>query len=288
MIDKSKYDRIEIPELLSAVVDDAIDEGLHAPRHPHLDSVLRQLSAAAAMFLVFFVVLLNTSPVFAEAAGELSVIGNLCRIFTFREYEFGDETKYVSVQIPQLDSTGKSDLERRVNLEIQKMISDRLTDFEERAWEYYEVYLDTGGAPGEFQPMKLTIDYDIKHIDPEYVSFVISQFEDFPSAYSTVYYCNIDVESGRVLTLRDLLGSDYRTIAADAMEAAVETWNEETRALLWPDVSFADLLSENTDFYLNADGQIVIVIPKYEAACGAAGTLEFTLPASVFTLDAQG
>lgn len=284
MIDKSKYESIEIPEILSSVVDDAIDEGLAARRSSRIADTLRKISAVAAMFFVCFVILLNTSPVFAETAGELSVIGDLCRIFTFREYHFQDATKYVSVEIPKIDSTGKTDLERRVNLEIQKTISDRLAEFEARAKEYYEAYLDTGGNPDDFTPLELTIEYEIKHIGLEYVSFVILQFEGYPSAYNYDFYYNIDVQNGRALTLRDLLGSDYRRIAAESMEAVAAGWDAETRALLWQDVSYEDLLSENTDFYLNNNGQIVIVIPKYEAACGAAGTLEFTLPADIFSI----
>ena len=47
--------------------------------------------------------------------------------------------------------------------------------------------------------------------------------------------------------------------------------------MLWDDLSVIDLISENTDFYLNQDGRVVVVIGQYEAAYGAAGRLEFII-----------
>ena len=47
--------------------------------------------------------------------------------------------------------------------------------------------------------------------------------------------------------------------------------------MLWDDLSLIELISENTDFYLNQDGQAVVVIERYKAACGAAGQLEFVI-----------
>ena len=88
---------------------------------------------------------------------------------------------------------------------------------------------------------------------------------------------NIDLESGRVITLRDWFGPDYRQIVAERIEAAIAGWSDEQRSLLWEDLSVIDLISEDTDFYLNQDGQTVVVFEKYEAACGAAGNLEFMI-----------
>ena len=61
----------------------------------------------------------------------------------------------------------------------------------------------------------------------------------------------------------------------------IASWDEAKQALLWDDLSIAGLISENTDFYINSDGQIVVVIGKYEAAAGAAGTLEFVIQPAI-------
>lgn len=125
--------------------------------------------------------------------------------------------------------------------------------------------------------MGITVDYEVKFVDEDYVSFVIFQYETRFSAYHYDYYYNIDIESGRILTLRDWLGDDYRQIAAGSIEETIAGWDEEQKALLWEDLSVIDLISENTNFYLNADGDAVVVFDKYEAAVGAAGVLEFPI-----------
>ena len=75
------------------------------------------------MFVLATVTLLNTTPVFARAAQDVPVLGGLCRVFTFRHYDFYDETKVINVTVPQIENTGNSELENRINLEISKMIA---------------------------------------------------------------------------------------------------------------------------------------------------------------------
>lgn len=276
MIDKSKYE-VEIPENLDAVVQGAIDEGLYKRNH---FGVIKKAAWAAVTFLVCMVSLLNISSGFAAAAYDIPIIGNLCRIFTFREYHFEDDIKYIDVKIPQFNNDGKSDIEKRVNLEIQKIIGDYVEESEVRAKEYYEAYVQTGGDPKEFIPIGITIDYEIKHLSSRYVSFVITQYETNFSAYTSYVYYNIDLESGRKLTLKDWLGSDYRQIAADSIENTISGWSREQKELLWDDLSVIDLISENTDFYIDQNRNAVVVFEKYEAARGSAGTLEFTIQAA--------
>lgn len=274
MVDTSKYREIEIPETLDSVVREAIEEGLQSKRRRNM---LGRAACFAAAFVLCFVSLLNLSPVFAEAVYSIPVLGDLCRILTFQEYRFEDEIKYIDAEIPQIENTGKTDLEKRVNLEIQKIVNDYLRDGEARAKEYYEAFVATGGTPEDFVPVGITIDYEIKHISPRYASFVISEYETNFSSYASYVYYNIDLESGRILTLKDWYGNDYRQIVADSISETIAGWDDQQKAMLWDDLSVIDLISENTDFYLNESGQVVVVFEKYEAACGSAGALEFVI-----------
>lgn len=281
MLDKSKYENIEIPENLHAVVRDAIDEGTWRSRSVRNRRILKWAASTAAAFALCFITLLNASPAFAQAASGMPVIGALCQIFTFREYHFENKISYIDAEIPQIDNTGKSELEERINLEIQMIINELLAESEERAKEYYKAFVETGGEPEDFIPVGITVDYEVKHISPECASFVIYQYETRFSAYNNSYYYNIDMESGRMLSLKDCLGNDYQQLAADSIEKTIASWDEAKQALLWDDLSIAGLISENTDFYINSDGQIVVVIGKYEAAAGAAGTLEFVIQPAI-------
>ena len=229
------------------------------------------------MFVFGFIALLNISPTVAHAAYQIPVIGDLCRIVTFREYHFEDDIKYIDAKIPQIENTGKSDLEKKVNLEIQKKINDCIAENEEMAKGYYEAFIETGGKPEDFTPIGITVDYEIKCINEKYASFVISQYETAFNAYNHEIYYNIDLESGRIFTLKDWFGDDYKEIVSASIENTISEWSDEQKEMLWDNLSIKDLISENTDFYLNQNNQIVVVFERYEAAYGAAGSLEFII-----------
>lgn len=277
MIDRRAYDNIEIPDNLDEVVRGAIAEGMARRRRNRIVTLFKKTGSIAAVFFLCVVTALNLSPTFAAAACEIPVVGDLCRVFLFWEYHMEDEIKYIDAQIPQIENTGKTELEDRVNLEIQKVMYDCLEASEERAKEYYDAFVETGGDPKDFVPVGITIDYETKYISQECVSFVVSQYETRFDAYNCDLYYNIDLDSGRIITLKDWFGLDYRQIVAKSIEATIADWSEEQRSILWDDLSIIDLISEDTNFYFNQDGQVVVVLEKYEAAYGAAGDLEFTI-----------
>lgn len=277
MTDKTKYDNIEIPCDLYETVQCAIDEGLAKRKRARVLSVLKKAGCAAAAFFICVVAALNLSSGFAEAACDIPIVGNICSIFLFREYHVSDELKHIDAQIPQIEDTRHDELEARVNQEIHKIVNDLIKESEDRSAEYYKAFVETGGDPDEFIPVGITIDYETKYISKQYVSFIIYQYETRFSAYNTKLYYNIDMENGRQVTLADLFGTNYRRIVADSIESSIAGWSDEERSILWDDLSIIDLISENTNFYFNNDGQVVVVIEKYAAAYGAAGELEFVI-----------
>ena len=274
MIDKTKYNNIEIPDDLNSVVKSAIDEGMHRGKKRHM---IRRFTSVAAIFFVCIILFLNISPVFAETMYKIPVLGNLCRVFTFREYHTESDIINVDVKIPQIEDNDKSDLDERVNLEIQKVVKECLDRSEERAKEYYDAFIATGGNPEDYIPVEITVDYEVKYISEEYASFVVYQYEDRFNAYNYSFYYNLDLETGKNVTLRDLYGTNYREIVAGSIEETIEGWNDEQKSMLWEDLSFSDLISEDTKFYLNENGEVVVVFEKYQIAVGTAGELEFVI-----------
>lgn len=275
MIDKSKYNKVDIPGNLSSVVDEAIEYGLNTTTKPN--SRLKKVASLAAVFFISFVTLLNVSQVFALAMYEIPVVGDVSRIFTFREYHFETPIKYVDVKVPHIDNTGKTELEARINLEISKLISEKVEEGEVRAKEYYDAFIETGGNPEDFKPIGIIIDYEIKSINENIVSFVITKNETFASAYFEQYFYNMDMQTGRLFTLKDWFGSDYKNIVASSIEETISSWSDYQREALFEDVSISDLITENRNFYVNDKNQIVVVFEKYEVAVGSAGILEFPI-----------
>lgn len=276
-INKNEYENIEIPEQLDSVVQDAIDEGLQKRGIWRTSSVWKCIISVAAAACLIVVVLLNTSPLFAETIKDVPVVGPLCQIFTFRSYEYEDESKYINVKVPQIDNTGHSDLERKVNREIAKMINREVADSKQKAEEDYEAYILTGGDPADFVPYNIVIDYEIKCTDEHFLSFAISKDETRASGYFKMFYYNIDLDTGNELTLRDLFGSDYKRILSEEVQKQLNQWDEEQKFYLWDNLNLEELFNDNTQFYINEDEQVVLFFNKYELGAGAMGTPEFTI-----------
>lgn len=267
---RQDYRDTPVPPELERGVEEAIRAGSRA-RMPRL--WLRRTVAAAAGLCACFVVF--TSPAVASAMDGVPVLGTLCRILTGEAYQSREETNYVRVQLPQMENTGDSSLEQRVNLEINAVIHQEVERSKERAEEYYQAYLDTGGDPDTFQPIQIQVDYQVKSVTDQWASFVITKTESLASAYFQQYFYNIDLETGQKLTLRDLLGPDWANQVQTAVEEQLEQWDPERQALLFDNVDWEELLKEKGDFYLQTDGTVVVVFAKYELAAGAAGVLEF-------------
>lgn len=267
---RQDYRDTPVPPELERGVEEAIRAGSRA-RMPRL--WLRRTAAAAAGLCACLVVF--TSPAVASAVDGVPVLGTLCRILTGEAYQSREETNYVQVQLPQMENTGDSSLEQRVNLEINAVIHQEVERSKERAEEYYQAYLDTGGDPDTFQPIQIQVDYQVKSVTDQWASFVITKTESLASAYFQQYFYNIDLETGQKLTLRDLLGPDWANQVQTAVEEQLEQWDPEQQALLFDNVDWEELLKEKGDFYLQSDGTVVVVFAKYELAAGAAGVLEF-------------
>lgn len=274
-MNKSKYDKLKIPKKLSSVVNNAIETGLKEERKRM--KIYKKVVGIAAVIIMTFILPLNTIPSYAKAVSQIPIIRELAKIFTFREYHFEDEIKYIDARIPKFTYDGKSDLEKRVNQEISKMVNEELKNAENNAKEYYDAFIATGGDKKDFMPIGIKIDYKIKCITEKQVSFVITKSETFASAYSVEYFYNIDMESGRYVTVKDLLGNEYKRIVVQNMKKTISNWNQEQKELLFEDIKIEDFVNENMNFYINEQNQIVVVFDKYEIGVGAAGRLEFPI-----------
>ena len=62
---------------------------------------------------------LNISPTFAAAACDLPVVGDCVRYSCFGNCHKEGDIKYIDAKIPQIKSTGKTELEQRINQEIR-------------------------------------------------------------------------------------------------------------------------------------------------------------------------
>lgn len=272
---RARYQAQETPEELSLAVRAAIREGDRLRKHRR---VLRRSLATALASCACFVLLVNGSPSFAQAVYEVPVLGSLARIFTVTEYTINDEERVIDVRLPALENTGHTDLEQQINQEISTRIQAVIDEAEARARETKEAYVATGGDPKDYMPVIIDVDYEVKCQNDQYLSFVINKTETRASAYTEFYTYNIDLETGKELSLRDLLGPNWmETVNAQVAQQIAERAQDPDNVYWTEEQGGFQGIEADQPFYLNEDGLPVVVFEKYEIAPGSMGNQEFVI-----------
>lgn len=281
---KQDYDNIKIPEELHRRVEQEIEKSRAREKVIQLNRRkrwIRNTAAAAAAVCVVFTTALNTSTAFAEEAAQLPVIGTLARVLTFRSYEAEKDGIGIAVEVPTIDmiQTETGIQVDEVNRQIYDLCRQYADEAVKRAEEYRKAFLDTGGTEEEWEAHKIQINvgYEIKSQTDQYLSFIVRETESWTTACSESRYYNIDVNTGKRVTLADFFGKDYveavntdiREQIAQRKEAGEVFWTEE-------EGGFSGI-TEDAKFYVNEAGNPVIVFEKYEIASGSSGEIEFEI-----------
>lgn len=272
---RARYKEVELPAELDFAVASAIRAGDRKRRSRH---GLRRTAAVLASCCACFVLLLNVSPTFAQAVEAVPVLGALARVVTVREYRIEDKEHLIDVRLPALENTGNTDLEQRINTEISTRIQQVLDEAEARARADKEAFVATGGQAEDFIPIIIDVDYEIKCQNGHYLSFVLTKTETLANAYTEYYAYNIDLETGRELTLWDLLGPDWKRIANEAVRAGIDERSQDPANVYFDGsdgIEGFQSIRDDQPFYLNESGSPVVVFEKYEIAPGYMGMQEF-------------
>ena len=276
---KKAYNSIEIPQELDYVVSRAIHKN-KLQKGNNFRIWIKGATATLATTFALFVVLLNTNESFAKAMEEVPVIGSLAEVFTVREYKEENDTDLIEAKIPAIKNTGNEELEDRINYEISSKINEVLEEAKQRAEEYKEAVLATGGTMEDYIPTQINIDYKITYQDDNIISFVITKSESAASAYQEQYFYNIDIENGKELNLRDVLGENYKEIVDEEVKKQIKERMEENKDNSYFTVEeggFSGIEDEYQNFYINENKKVTVVFQKYEIAPGYMGIQNFEI-----------
>lgn len=243
--------------------------------------VSRWAAVSAASVFAVFVILLNSSPVFARSTRGIPVVGDIARVFTFRE-DFKQTTgQNLVVKEPEVSGLKDSGRQEQINRLIQKKVEAAQKMLEERSRQEREAFLRTGGRAEDYIPAKSSITYSIKCSNAKTLSFVLNITWDRAQSSLEQDFYNLDPGTGAVLTLENLLGKNYRSV----VDAGVRKQMQE-RAVQHKDWTYFtgsngfQGIRPDRKFYVDAAGNVVVVFDKYEIAPGFMGPQEFTIPAA--------
>ena len=293
---KQAYESIPIPEKLNELVVQTIEshnkeeirmnyensKKTYTSRRP----LWKGCMAAAAAFLMAGTIGLNASPAFAEEMSKVPVIGQLAQILTFRSFHGMDGDVELQVDVPVIQSGTDGELPAQVNAQIQKIVSDYEVQAREDFAAYKEAFFASGGTEAEWadRTLSLFIDYDVKYFEDDILSLELITAKSWVSAEEEYHFYNIDLSKDEPVTLEDVLGEDYVNICNKAITAEIEARMAADENNMF--FGFGDdeglmegftTVTEDTPFYLNSNGKVVISFPEYSIAPGSMGIQEFTV-----------
>ena len=286
---KKEYEEIKVPENMKERMEASIERAKMEKRKVKKIKLWKTCASAAAV-LAIVLVLPNTSQTAAAAMQQIPLLGNLFKITTVREYQVDEERNMANVKVPQVEvqdtTEGNTDADRAeqakesadaINFDIEAETNKLIDEFKESMKNeegYQDIYIDS----------KVLTDND------RLFSLELILYQGAGSGYEQHKHYTVDKRTGKELTLKDLCGDDYvNTISEEVKEQMRAQMAADENVKYWlddPDVpewNF-DKIAEDQDFYVNAEGHVVICFNEYDVAPGSMGCVEFIMPQTV-TLD---
>lgn len=273
---KKEYDSIEIPPELESVVNDAVRRSKEKrPKRQVFRNLMIGTTAAAAIFVGS----INVSPSFAQAMGNVPILGSIVQVLTVHEIVFNEERFSANLATPTI--TGLADEELQASLN-EKYLTENKALFDEFQEEMKDMEELGGGHLGVDTGYEVMTDTErILSIGRYYVNTV-------GSSSTTFTYDTIDKIDNVLITLPSLFKDEQYISAISAyIETEIERQMKADEDIVYfTEEDFGEgfmTIEADQQFYITDEGKLVISFDKYEIAPGYMGMITFEIPTEVVT-----
>lgn len=254
-----------------------------------------KFAASFAAAIALFIAVPNVSMQAAETLSSLPVIGKLVEAVTFREYKVETETKIADVEVPEVvvNETETPETESIVIDPITPApepldntvleINAEIMDLTQKYIEEFEENMESQGY------QELIINHETIQTNERYFTLKLTCYEAAASGVEWNYYYTIDLTTGERLALKELFvdGADYITpISENIISQMREQMAADENMIYWlddpdmPEFNFTSI-KEDTQFYLNENGNIVISFNEGDVAPMYMGICTFEIPEEI-------
>ena len=246
-----------------------------------------KVAATAAALVGAFVILANTSATIAHAMEQIPIVGQLVEAVTIREYEYDSDRFKADIDVTEIkvenqaeDSKVQENLDRtteEINAEIQKITDELIAQFEADL-KQKEGYQD------------IVVKSEVLTTTPDYFTLKLLCYWGAGSGYQWNYYYTIDLNTGERLELKDIFvdGADYITPISENIKAQMQAQMDADEMVhYWLNDEIEDLnfkaITDDTSFYLNERGNVVIGFNEGDVAPMYMGCVEFEIPSEILS-----
>ncbi|MEZ3431483.1 MAG: RsiV family protein [Lachnospiraceae bacterium] len=248
-------------------------------------ALIKFLPVAAAAVIGIFIILPNTSATIAHAMEQIPIIGSLVKVVTFRDYEYESDRNMADIEVPEIkpelatqDNALQENLDRttaEINAEIQTITDNLIKEFE-----------DNLKSEGGYQDV--VVKSEVLATTPDYFTLKLICYQGAGSGYQWNYFYTIDLKTGERLKLKDIFkeGADYITPISENIKLQMqERMDADENVYYWLNDEIEEwnfkAITDETSFYLNEKGNVVIGFNEGDVAPMYMGTVEFEIPADV-------
>lgn len=249
--------------------------------------ILKWGTAAAAAVAVTMAVLPNTSSDIAYAMSRIPVLSKWVEVVTLQDYEYDDGRQTADISVPEIvpqipteqeEETG-SDIQvtlkktsEEINAEIKAVSAKLIEEFKE-------------GLKNREGYQTMQVKSEVAATTEEYFTLKLICYQAAGSGYEEHHFYTIDLKTGERLQLKDIFteGSDYIAVVSETIKEQMRQQMAADENVIYnldtdiPEWNF-NAITEETSFYLNENGELVICFNEGEVAPMYMGCVEFVIP----------
>ena len=282
---KESYQKQEMSAIELTKLQKKMKEAKKMKQKEHTKKRIIRTASAAAAIVAAFVILPNTSASIASAMEQIPVIGNLVDVVTFRDYSYETDRNMADIQVPEIQISDQTDTDavqdnlnkttEEINAEIQKISDELIAEFE-AGLAYEEGYQD------------VVVKSEVLATTQDYFTLKLLCYQGAGSGYAWNYYYTIDLNTGERLKLKDIFkeDADYITAISDNIKEQMQAQMDADESVYYwlhdeiEEWNFKSITDE-TSFYINEKGNVVIGFNEGDVAPMYMGTVEFEIPEEV-------
>lgn len=241
--------------------------------------IIRSLTTAACICAVF-IGLINTNKAFAANLLDVPVIGDIVNLVTIDKMALYDKYKEINIEIPSIEGLEDNDVQKEIN----SILKQRAIAVYDKSLENSDKIEEDSKNAGFLTSMPEIVDqsYTLIRNSEDILSFKVVTTQIKASGYETADFYNVDLKNSKLLNISDLFNSnyDYISVINNEIITKMKEEIEKEDAAYFPEEF--KTIDDNTNFYINKNGKLVVVFNEYEVAAGYMGMPEFTIDTFVF------
>lgn len=286
---KQEYEEIRIPAELRRRVEAGIQKGkedgeeiIRMNKKSKLIKFVRNTAGAVVAAMLAITIMANSGASIANAMMKIPVLGTIAEIVTFREYKDSTNDMTADVKIPEVSVKNE---DGSVNQETTDAVNKSIQEYTDEIIAQYKADVEASGGEGK---QLVDLEYEVITDSDRLFSIRFDKLQIMASGAESVKIYHIDKQTGQMINLKGLFKEDVNFI--DPISDNIKKQMKEQMAADESKMYFIDSdmpesdfqsITEDTTFYVNDSGKLVIVFDEYEVAPGSMGVVEFEIPTDV-------